>query len=446
MEEYDVLIVGGGPSSRILNKYLHFLDKDIKTAVLRDEERLINHCGTPYIVEGTIPWEKGLISEELVTKFGTPIIVDPLVGGDTDSKVVECESGRRIKYGKLVLATGTDQVLPPIPGIELEGVLKVRKTKDVTASMEYIGKVKKVAVLGAGYIGLEFAMAFLHMGKDVSVVEIKPHVMGGRTDDAMAETIEDHLRSLGIRLFLGRKVERIAGNSRVEAVELDGGEKLETEALLAAVGVKPLVDYAESLGLETSRDGIIVDEYFRTNKKDVYAIGDCIRTFSIVTKKPVPGKLGSNAGQMARCLGLNLSGFDLPYPGVLNIAVSRFGDISYGSVGLTEADAREQGLEVVTTRNSNTDIYDNMPEKKPVDAKLIFRKEDMVLVGGEMIHPGNPAGFLEALGQLVERKAGFLDVVTMSYSSHPELTPKTSKPYFVWAAEPLLKKGLPTGP
>ena len=436
---YDVILVGGGPATRILNKYLHLLQPGISTLVIRDEERIVNHCGTPYIVEGVIPWERGLIAEDLVTRFGTPILVDPMVGGDAPRRQVETASGRRIGFETLVLATGTDQILPRLPGIELERVLKVRKTGDLIAAMERLEEVERVTVLGAGYIGLEFALCLKALGKRVTVVETADHVMGGRIDTAMAETIENRLREEGIDIRPGRRAECLIGEDRVCAVELEGGEPLETDAVLPAVGVRPLVDYAGAFGLETTPGGIVVDDYFRTGIEGIYAIGDCIETRSLITGKVVPGKLGSNAGQMARRLGLNLAGLQAPYPGVINAAITKLGSLSYGAAGLSEADAEVEGIPVLTSRNTSTSCYENMPDSEPVETKLIYRAEDLRLIGGEILGAFNPAGFVEVLAALIERKANLEDVLTMSYSSHPELTPKTSKPFFVWATEPLLK-------
>lgn len=437
--QYDFILVGGGPATRILNKYLHLLQPGVSTLVLRDEERIVNHCGTPYIVEGVIPWERGLIAEDLVTRFGTPILVDPLVGGDAGRREVETASGRRIGYRTLVLATGTDQILPPLPGIDLDRVLKVRKTGDLIATMERLEDVERVTVLGAGYIGLEFALCLKALGKQVTVVEMADHVMGGRIDTAMAETIERQLREEGIDIRPGRRAECLVGENRVCAVELDGGERIETDAVLPAVGVRPLVDYAQAFGLEAGPGGIVVDEYFETGVEGIYAMGDCIETRSLVTGKPVPGKLGSNAGQMARRLGLNLAGLRAPYPGVVNAAITRLGSLSYGGAGLSEADAEAEGIPVLTCRNTSTSRYENMPDFQPVETKLIYRAEDLRLIGGEILGAFNPAGFVEVLAGLIERRASLEDVLTMSYSSHPELTPKTSKPFFVWASEPLLK-------
>ncbi len=442
---YDVIIVGGGPASRILNKYLHFFQPGISTLVIRDEERIVNHCGTPYIVEGTIHWEKGLIAEELVTRFGTPILVDPVVGGDPGAHEVLTASGRTIGYGSLVLATGTDQVLPPIPGIDLARVLKVRRTDDLLATIERLGDVEHVTVLGAGYIGLEFAVALRRLGKRVTVVEVADHVMGGRIDTAMAETIEAELAGMGIQMLPGRRATCLKGHGAVCAVEIDGGTRVATDAVLSAVGVRPLVDFAPAFGLETTEAGIVVDAYFFTGVEDIYAIGDCIETRSAITGRPVPGKLGSNAGQMARRLALNLAGWKRPYAGVVNAAVTVVGGLAYGAAGLTEADAEAEGIPVLATRNTSTSSYENMPHPEPVEVKLIYRAGDLRLLGGEILGRFNPAGFVETLAQLLERSATLEDVITMPYSSHPELTPKTSKPYFVWASEPLLRNLARTG-
>ncbi len=438
-DRYDVIVVGGGPATRIFNKYLHLLQPGIRTLVIRDEDRIVNHCGTPYIVEGKIEWERGLIAEELVTRFGTPILVDPVVGGDPEKKVVETASGRRIGYDKLVFATGTDQVLPPVPGIDSDRVLKVRRTDDLRRTMARIRDVERAVVLGAGYIGLEFAIALRNMGKQVTVIELADHVMGGRIDEKMAEAIEEHLRKLGIDLRPGRRATCIHDSEGGCEVEIDGGDRVPADVVLPAVGVRPLVDYAPAFGLTTTPQGIVVDEYFRTGVPDIWAIGDCIETKSRITGKPVPGKLGSNAGQMARRLGLNMAGIVAPYPGVVNAAVTMLEGLAYGGAGLSEADADREGIPVLVTRNTSTSTYENMPDPRPVECKLVFHAETLRLLGGELLGEFNPAGFVEVIAQLIERESTLEDVLTMTYSSHPELTPKTSKPYIAWAAEPLLK-------
>lgn len=441
MDDYfDLIIVGGGPSSRILNKYLHLAKPEIRTLVIRDEERIVNHCGTPYIMEGEIPWEKGLISEQLVLKFDTPILVDPVIGGDAGRHLIHLASGKTLEYGRLVLATGTDQVLPPIPGIDLENVFKIRRTEDLRRSMKLLENLHHITILGAGYIGLEFALALKKMGKDVRIIEMAEHIMGGRIDREMANRITAHLEKVGIQIICDRAATRISGAGSVDGVEISDGRVLETEGVLSAVGVRPMTEPAAAMGLEYERDGIIVDEFFQTSAEDIYAIGDCIRTHSSVTGSVVSGKLGSNAGQMARRLALNLSGRPRPFPGVINAAVTRLGKIAYGAAGLSERDARTEGIEVVIGRNTSSTIYENMPGTSTVDIKIIYRKDDLVLIGGEIVGDFNPAGFVETLAQLIERKSTLEDVLTMSYSSHPELTPKTSKPYWVWASEALYRK------
>lgn len=438
-DSYDVILVGGGPATRILNKYLHKLRPGIRTVMIRDEERIINHCGTPYIVEGEIPWDKGLIPDKMVTSFETEVMVDPLVGGDPANREIELQSGRRLRYETLVCATGTDQVVPPVPGADLAGVLKVRRTDDVQAAMNALGELEHAVVIGGGYIGLEFAVSLAHMGKTVTLIEMLPHVMGDRIDPQMATELEAHLRSLGIDIRLDAMVERIEGHDgRVTGVTLAGGEHLQAEAVLPAVGVRPLMGYAAALELETGSEGILVDDHFRTNQPDILALGDCTQTRCRITGRVVPGKLGSNAGQMARHLALNLLGFSNdPYPGVINAAITRLGGLAYGSAGLTEADAAAARIEVLVGRNGATDRYPNMPDPQPVEVKVLYRADDLRLIGGEIMGRFNPAGFIESLAQLIEREMTLTDVLTASYSSHPELTPKTNSPYWIWASEPL---------
>ncbi len=440
MERFDYLIVGGGPASRILNKYIHFFHNGVKTAIIREEEKIVNHCGTPYIVEGEIPWEKGLIKEEIVTRWGTPIIIDRVVDGNPKEKYVVCESGKKYGYEKLIFATGTDQIIPDIEGKDLKNILKVRKTVDLKETIKALENLKKIVVLGAGYIGLEFAVSLMRMGKEVTVVELMPHVLGGRLDEKIIEMVENHLKEMGITLLTGEKAVKFTGKEKVEEVLLESGKIIETDAVLSAVGVKPLVDYAEKFGIKTSKNGIIVNEYFETGVKDIYAIGDCIETKHFITGKPYPGKLGSNAGQMARILGLNFGGINRPYEGVINATITKVGEVAVGSAGLNEKDAIEQGIDVITGYGESTCMYANMPGHKKVFVKVIYRKDNLQFIGAEIAGKFNPAGFVETATQLILMKANLYDVIGYHYSSHPELTPKTSHPYFAFASEDVLKK------
>jgi len=442
MEYFDYILVGGGPSSRILNKYLHIFDKNVKVAVFRDEERIVNHCGTPYIVEGVIPWEKGLIKEELVTKFNTPIIVDKVVDGDTEKKFIITKSGKKYSYNKLVFATGTDQVIPNIKGNHLENILKVRKTQDVVKTIKQLENLQNIVVLGGGYIGLEFAVSLNNMGKTVTLIELQPHVMGGRMDNGFAEAVENHLEKLGIKVLTNEKAVEFIGKEKVEGVLLESGNTIKADAVLSAVGVKPLIEYAENFGLNTSKDGIVVNEYFETNVKDIYAIGDCIETKSFITGKTIPGKLGSNAGQMARLLALNFNGIKKPYEGVINAAVTSVHGLSIGSAGISEKEAIDNGYEVIVGFGKSFSAYNNMPNHKEVSVKVIYDKKTLKLLGAEIMGEFNPAGFIEVAALQIQQGADLYHILSSHYSSHPELTPKTSHPFLVFASEEVLKKVL----
>jgi len=435
-EKYDFVIIGGGPATRNLNRYLRTLNPDASVAVIRKEERIANHCSIPYIIDGSVPLEGGgLVSDARITNYGSRLIKERVVSGDPESKYVVTDAGNRFNYDKLIFAVGSQEVVPPVSGIDLPGVLKMRFIDDLRASLRVIDEKRSFVVLGAGYVGLEIGAALRRIGRDVTIVEMLPHVMGDRYDPEFTSRIEEVVEREGVRLELGKKAVRIGGRDWVEFVELENGDKVETEAVLLAAGVAPRLDFARKFGLETARDGIIVDEFFHTNLPDVYAIGDCIQTRSYTTGEPFPGKLGSNAAKMARTLGMNFGGYEFAFEGVINPACTSVFGMQFCSAGLTEKDAVQQGIKVRTSKTENTDIYDNMPQRKTVWVKLIFRESDRQVIGGELLGPTNFAGVSDCLGQLIYRKATVEDIVRMDFSTHPELTPNPAHAHLMFAAQ-----------
>jgi len=441
-KDTKICIVGGGPAARVLNHYLHILNPESDVTVIRDEDRIANHCSIPYIIDGRVSMEKGLAKEEIVTRFGTPIIKEKVISGDPGSKYVETDKGNRYFYDKLIFATGSRQVIPPIKGIDLENILMIRNIDDFRETMKVINQVQSFAILGAGYIGLEIAAALRRIGKEVSVAELMPHVLGNRYDESFISIIEKSLEEHDIKLYLGKKAARFTGSKSVEYMELEDGTEIKVVAVILSAGISPRVEYAEAFGLETGRGGLIVNEFLETSVPDIYALGDCVQTYLYQTKKPFPGELGSNAAQMARILALNFNGYQIPFEGVINPAVTMIFDTGFGSAGLTEQDAKNQGIDVLVGKVENSDIYGNMPDKKPLLTKILFRKKDRVILGGEIIGTCNIAGFVDTLGDLIYRKARLEDVITMHFSTHPEMTPDPAHPYFVFAAQQILEDGL----
>lgn len=441
-KDTKVCIVGGGPGARILNQYLHIFNPDADVVIIRDEDRIANHCSIPYVLEGRVSMEKGLSPEKNVTKFGTSIIKEKVVSGNPAEKYVETDKGNRYFYDRLVFATGSKQFVPPIEGVDLENILKIRNINDFRETVKVMDQVQSVAILGAGYIGIEIAAALSRIGKKVSVIELMPHVFGDRYDEDFTAMIETALEEHGIKLYMGKKAAKFGGDKSVEYVELDDGTSIKAEAVILSAGISPRIDYAEAFGLETGRGGIIVNEFFETNIPQIYALGDCVQTFLYSTKKPFPGELGSNAAQMARTLALNFNGYHIPFEGVINPATTMVFDIGFGSAGITEKDALRDGIDVYVGKVKGTDIYGNMPDKKPFFTKVLFRKEDRVIVGGEITSKENVSGYVDTLGELIYRKATLEDVLTRHFSTQPEMTPDPANPHFVTAAQQILEKGL----
>ena len=435
-----ICIVGGGPGTRILNHYLHMLNPGVDVTVIRDEDRIANHCSIPYIIEGRVSMEEGLAPEETVTKFGTPIIKEKVISGDPVAKYVETDKGNRYAYDRLIFATGSKQITPPLEGIDLGNILKIRNIDDFRNTMEVKDKAQSFVVLGAGYIGLEIAAALNRIGKEVSIVELMPHVLGDRYDPDFISMIESSLNEHGIKLYMGKKASRFIGNKSVEAVELEDGTRIKADAVILSAGISPRVEYAKAFGIETAKGGIVVNEFLETNVPNIYALGDCVQTYLYSTKIPFPGELGSNAAQMARTLALNFAGYNIPFEGVINPAVTMIFDIGFGSAGITEKDAKNQGIDIYVGKVKNTDIYGNMPDRKALFTKVLFKKDDKVILGGEIIGNCNVAGFVDTLGELIYRKARLEDVITMHFSTHPEMTPDPAHPYFVFAAQQVLAK------
>ena len=228
--------------------------------------------------------------------------IDPL------ERRLKLSTGEVLAYNQLVLATGARSRSLAVPGAELRGVLTLRTLSDAKALVSCIRSGGKVVVIGAGFIGLEFAAVARELGMEVSVVEAGPRALGRALSSEMAMHLQvEHLKQ-GIKFFFDATIESIQGEDHVEYVTLTNGCRLDADLVLIGIGVTPNTELAQRAGLKVD-DGIIVDRELRTSDQHIFAIGDCAmhpNRFSAVGNVRLESV--QNATDQAICLASRLAG------------------------------------------------------------------------------------------------------------------------------------------
>lgn len=390
-----VVIIGGvalGPKAAARFKRLH---PDGRVTLI-DRNRLISYggCGIPYYVSG----EVSDVSELRATAFhmvrdedffretkGVDVRTQTeALAIDRTAKTVAVRhlpTGQEeiLSYDKLVLATGSRANSLTIPGADLQGVFSVHGLEaahDIRA-MVASGAVKKAVVIGAGFIGLEMAVALADMwGLDVTVVELRNQILPGVIGANLARMAQLGMEQKGVTFRLGETVLAVESGSdgRVGRV-VTGCEVLDAQLVIVSVGVRPNSDLARASGLDVSeRGGIRVDEFLRTSDPNIYAGGDCIELRHLITGMPTYLPLGSLANRQGRVIGTNLAGGSARFPGAVGSWCVGLFDTAAAGTGLTLAAARGAGLDAVCVHVSQLDRAHFHPDKRLMSLELVVEQ------------------------------------------------------------------------
>jgi NADPH-dependent 2,4-dienoyl-CoA reductase/sulfur reductase-like enzyme len=379
-----------------------------------------------------------LPSDKMFESGGVNLKIGEVVSIDRENKVCKLKDGEKIGYDKLVLATGSTPTAPTwLKGADLDNVFTVPKDKVYLDEMQQkIKNHKKVIVIGGGFIGVELSDELTKAGKDVTLVEILPHVLELAFDEDFAIMAEDILKARGVNIKSGVGVKEILGNGKVSGVLLNDGEKLEADAVVLAMGYHPNTQLAQDAGIAINRHGFIqVDEYMRTEDPDIFAIGDCAEKRDFVTRKPNMAMLASTACAEARIAGMNL--FQLSavktFSGTISIFSTALGDTGFGVAGLTETKAREEGFDIATGIFEGMDKHPgSLPGTKKQKVKLIVGRESGIILGGEIAGGLTVGELTNTLGFIIQNRMDINSILTAQIGTHPLLTASP-------AAYPLLK-------
>ncbi|MCK4516073.1 MAG: FAD-dependent oxidoreductase, partial [Spirochaetaceae bacterium] len=305
----DVLVIGGSAAGIVAATVGKSCYPEKEFLLLRDTKQTVVPCGIPYIFGSLQSSDEDLVPDGVLTKAGVQFRVAKATELDLENKLCRTADGEEIAFDKLVLATGSTPHVPGwLPGTDLENVFTIPKDKEILDDI--LGKLqscKKVVTIGGGFIGVEISDEINKLGKDVTIVELLDHVLGLAFDDEIAQQAGEILVQRGVKIKTGVGVTKILGEGRVTGVELASGEQIEADAVILAMGYRPNTGLAEKAGIALDSTGFIrVDEYMRTERPDIFAIGDCAEKRDFVTRKTSGVMLASTATSEARIAGANL--------------------------------------------------------------------------------------------------------------------------------------------
>ncbi|OPX37475.1 MAG: pyridine nucleotide-disulfide oxidoreductase [Desulfobacteraceae bacterium 4484_190.2] len=446
MEKTDVLVIGGSAAGIVAatTGKSFYPDKDFM--VIRREKQVIVPCGIPYIFGSLDNSEQDMVPDAALTGKDVRLKIDEAVSLDQENKVCKTADGAEIGFEKLVVALGSSPVVPKwLKGADLENVFTIPKDKKKIDEIKAkIGDCNKVVAIGGGFIGVELADEINKLGKDVTIVEILPHILDLAFDKELAMKAEELLESRGIHIKAGHGVREILGDKKINGVLLNDGERLEADAAILAMGYHPNVGLAEKAGLKLNDLGFIgVDEYMRTSNLDIFAVGDCAEKRSFLTRTQRGIMLASTACAEARVAGMNLYKLSAvkTFGGTIAMFSTAIGDTGFGAAGVTEDLANERGFDYVTGTFEGVDKHPGtLPGTHQQIVKLIVARESGILIGGEVIGAASTGELINLIGFAIQNRMSVISVLTAQIGTHPLLTgPPTAYP-LIKAAEIAAKK------
>ena len=392
-----VLIVGGVAGGASAAARLRRLDEQAQIIMFEKDAYIsFANCGLPYYI-GDVITERGKLlvqtPEAMKERFNIDVrVFSKVVAVKPDAKTVVVESRDRGTYEEsydyLVLAPGSQPIVPAIPNSAPDKVFSLRNIDDTDGIKSYLTShnPKSAVVVGGGFIGVEMAENLRHIGLDVTLVEAAPHILAP-LDSEMVALAEAEMRKNGVTLLLGEMLTAIEQAGSKVKLSLSSGKSVETDMVISAIGVRPATDFLKDSGIEMGPRGhIVVDDHLRTNKPGVYAVGDAIQVMHFVTKQPTAIPLAGPANKQGRIAADNIAGIDRSYGGSLGTSVVKVFNLTVASVGINERTAKQLGLEytpIYTHPFSHATYY---PGAKQMATKLLFNKQGDIL-GCQMVGP-----------------------------------------------------------
>jgi len=441
-----IVIVGANAAGVDAASAARKTDRTAEIILLTKENRgAYSRCGLPFVLGGHIPHFEDLVVYP--SSFYRMMKLDlrlETTAKDIDPKAktveIEDKTGKQetLEYDSLILATGSKTFVPPVKGIDKEGVYALYTIEEGKMIEQAIKKAKSAVVIGSGFLGLEAAVALTEQGVKTTVVEMLSYILPRMLDQDMAQEVQGRLEEKGLRIIVGHAAEEVLGNGRVRGVSV-AGEEIPADLVINAAGVRPTTELAQQAGIVIGETrGIKTNIRMQTSVKDVYAAGDCAETIHMVTQGPALPALGTTAVRQGRVAGTNAAGGYALYPGCLMSAVSQMFDFEVGATGLTEFWAARYGIDLLVGRITGHTRATYYPGALPIRVKLLVEKETKRVVGGQIVGGEDVTQRINALSLAIQKQMTIYELVRADTCYAPSVC-ETWEP-IVLAAENVLMR------
>ncbi|GAA0862384.1 CoA-disulfide reductase [Paraclostridium tenue] len=421
-----VIIVGGVAAGMSAAAKLKRMKPEYEVVVYEKTDVVsFGACGLPYFVGGFFDDPNNMIARapEKFRESGIDLnIFHEVVSVDTKDKKLKIKNvntGEEFidNYDKLMIATGASSIIPPIKNVKLENVSTLKSLEDGIKIKELMNKedIKKVAIIGAGFIGLEAVEAAKKLGKDVVVFQLEDRILPQVFDKEITDILEEEIRNHNVDLRLEEIVSELVGKTKVEKVITNKGE-YEADLVIVATGVRPNTAFLKDTNIDMLKNGaIIVDEFGKTSVEDIYSAGDCATIKNIVTGQDSYVPLATGANKLGRIVGENLAGANISFQGSLSSSCIKVMDMEAAATGITESQAVKLGMNVKAKFISDFNQTNYYPGRNKMYVKLVYDADTKVILGGQV------AGFKDAVqranvlaacifGKLTTNQLGMLDL------------------------------------
>jgi CoA-dependent NAD(P)H sulfur oxidoreductase len=425
-----LVIVGGTAAGTSAAAKAKRVESSLEVVLLEKSPHLsVGACGIPYALAGLTTL--GTLVARSPKKFieqGVDVrLHHEAVQLEVDNGIVEIfnhssKTTYQETYDKLIIATGARAIRPNIPGMSLENVFTVRGMADAIGLSQALPKAKRVVVVGAGYLGLEFVETCVALNIPVTLVQKSERVLSDFAETFSLQALAELQRN-NVEVMLETEVQGLEGIKHVSHVVTNKG-RLEADVVIFGIGVQPNSELAARAGIELGTfNSIHTDERMRTNLEHVYAAGDVSDAFHRVSKRYEYLPIGTTANKQGRVAGANAAGQHDTFKGVVGTAILKLFDLGFARTGLTVLQAKTLGIEAISTLITSKDRAGYYPGAKPISVELTYNPTSGKLLGSNLVGDIESVKRVDVIAALLHMEATVEDLARLDLAYAPPFAP-----------------------